>query len=117
MRALAVMGMLSAMALLASSGCASRHPKAGAAPLRVPTDAPGHFVALESTGDATSEPAAGTGCRNPLVDPRSGVRITLVRSSGGYGDYEVPEGKYEVGKSEVLRVDCATGKAIGIFKR
>jgi len=69
------------------------------------------------TGLATSEPAAGMGCRNPLVDPLSGVRITLVRSSGGYGDYEVPEGKYEVGKSEVLRVECATGKAIGIFKR
>lgn len=114
---IAIMVLLALVSLLACWGCASHHPSGVAAPLRAPTGVPGHFVVGEMTGLGTSEPTAGMGCRNPMVDPLSGVRITLVRSSGGYGDYEVPDGKYEVGKSEVLRVECATGRAIGIYKR
>jgi hypothetical protein len=116
-RGLAAMGMVAAMGLIACWGCASHHPSDGTAPLRAPTGVPGHFRVGEVSGFGTSEPEPGMGCRNPLVDPLSGVRITLVRSSGGYGDYEVPDGKYDVGKGEVLRVECATGKAIGIYKR
>jgi len=99
------------------AGCASTRPPAGDRPLRQAEDAPDHFVVGAIDGAGTSEPAPGAGCRNPMVDPRNGTRLTLVRSSEGQGDYEVPPRQYGVGEGEVLRIDCATGRTIGIFKR
>ena len=56
-------------------------------------------------------------CENPLVDPRDGVKLTLVRSSGGVGDYEVEVPRYGLSRYELLRVDCATGVAVGRVTR
>ena len=62
----------------------------------------------------------GEGCRNPLVDPRNGRALNLVRSKDGLGDYSVLGSQYEletaygVDPRHLLRIDCATGKALGI---
>jgi hypothetical protein len=41
----------------------------------------------------------------------------MVRAASGIGDYEVPEGRYGVGPGEVLRLDCSTGRVLGIVGR
>jgi hypothetical protein len=56
-------------------------------------------------------------CTSPLIDPRTGTTISMVRSSTPLGDYEVPEGLYGVNKGELLRIRCSTGEVVGIVKR
>ena len=56
-------------------------------------------------------------CENPLVDPRDGMKLVLVRSSEGLGDYEVEAPRYGLSRYELLRVDCATGVAQGRVSR
>jgi len=56
-------------------------------------------------------------CRSPAIDPRDGARFILYRAQGGRGDYEVPEGRYGARADEVLRISCATGRAIGFVPR
>ena len=112
----AILGALGAMSLLAASACAHRKSETEI-PVRAPTDVPAHFLVGDLASDATQEPAPGAGCHNPMVDARNGTRVKLVRSRDGQGDYEVLEGKYGVGPGEILRIDCATGRAIGIYKR
>ena len=118
--------LLSGFLILAAAACAPAHqsgapahdataPSSGAH--RYPAGTPDHFLVGEIDGSATSQPAAGTGCKSPMVDPRNGLKLTLVRSSEGQGDYDVPSGKYGVAADEVLRIDCATGRAVGIVKR
>ena len=83
---------------------------------RQATNVPDHFLVGSPTGSATSEPSPGQGCRNPLVDPRDGTRIQLVRSSDNRGDYRVPDDRYGVGVEELLRVECGTGIVVGIVR-
>ena len=115
--------ILAGFAFLAAAACAPAHQTTGgtaspsSGPLRVPAGTPEHFLVGEIDGTKTSPPAAGAGCKSPMVDPRNGLKLTLVRSSEGQGDYDVPSGKYGVSADEVLRIDCATGRAVGIFKR
>ena len=81
---------------------------------RPASDVPERFVS------AAAAPANGAPpvCRNPLLDPRDGTRLELVRSTAGTrGDYEVTAGRYGVGPRELLRVDCTTGAAIGVVRR
>lgn len=60
----------------------------------------------------------GQGCRSQVVDPRDGTRLRMVRVGGdGLGDYDAPEGRYGVGPKEVLRLDCNTGRVLGIARR
>lgn len=96
------------LALLA--GCASTEAWT-ARELRSAEDTPQSFV----TEDGTSPEQ---GCRTPLLDPRDMTQLRLMRStavgSTYRGDYEVPPGRYGVGQSELLRVDCATGVPLGI---
>lgn len=95
-----------------TSGCVSSGgPSAAIVPA---TDTPVAFL-VEEHG-ALRPPRAGEGCRNPLVDPRTALRLVLERSEGGHGDYSVPEGRYEIGAGQLLRIDCATGQAIGIVR-
>jgi len=84
--------------------------------VRSATDVPERFV-IGSFAGATPEPTDDGACRNPLIDPRDGTRLLLVRSSHGRGDYESPPGRYGTRAQELLRVDCATGTAIGIVRR
>ena len=92
-------------------GCRSTRSSAPAV-VREATNAPDRFLVVEAEG--LREPRPGEGCRNPLVDPRSKDRISLVRSSEGTGDYSVPPGSYGVNANELLRVNCATGRSLGI---
>ncbi len=104
-----IAGFLSLAALAA--GCASSGPSAALVPA---SDTPASFLAEE--GGELRPARAGEGCRNPLVDPRTDLRLVLERSQAGHGDYSVPEGRYGVGAGQLLRIECATGRAIGIVR-
>ncbi len=115
---------LLAVLLLATAGCASfggsTYPVTS--PTRPATDTPDRFmVGTLTPGGALSEPQAGGGCRNPMVDPRNATQLTLVQSQssdrGGVGDYSVPDGRYGARSGELLRIDCATGRALGFVPR
>lgn len=56
-------------------------------------------------------------CKSPMIDPRSGISLTMVRSEEDYADYEVPNMNYGVERGELLRLDCSTGEVIGIVKK
>jgi len=74
--------------------------------------------ALELEGP---EPAVG-GCAGRLRDPRGGVLLILRRSIGGrapsggpLGDYAVtPQARYGGSLGRLLRVDCGTGRPLGL---
>jgi hypothetical protein len=52
-----------------------------------------------------------------MVDPRDGTRLRFIRVVGGRGDYEVPEGRYGTGTTGVLRLECNTGRVVGVVPR
>ncbi len=80
------------------------------------TDAPERFFVVTPDGPV---PAQDDGaCRSPLVDPRDDTRLTMARSTGSVADYRVPAGRYGVaGDHQLLRVDCATGRPVGVVSR
>lgn len=61
--------------------------------------------------------ASAGACLNPMRDPRDGAELRLVRSAAGRGDYEVPAGRYGVRPDELLRLDCSSGRPIGVVRR
>jgi len=77
-------------------------------------DAPDRFVHADSSAISGTPGAAA--CTSPIVDPRTGTRLTMVRSYQGSGDYSVPANRYGVGTGELLRVDCANGEPLGIVR-
>lgn len=70
-----------------------------------------------SASGSVSDDESRVGCRNPLIDPRDGTALGLVRSDLEQGAYSVADGRYGVGPGELLRVDCATGAPIGVVDR
>jgi len=111
-------GWPAVVAIVALTGCAGMRgaSDAGAA-VRPATDVPDHFMVATATGAA--EPRPDDGCRNPIVDPRDGARLTLIRSAEGRGDYEPqsPGSRYGLRQGELLRVECASGVPVGIVRR
>lgn len=103
--------------LLVGAACAASQPwELTPRPAR---DLPEQFVIDTSVIPVPLSPEAG--CVTRLLDPRDGTRLTLVRSTRRtaspefLGDYSVePAGKYGVGAESLLRVDCMTGRAMGI---
>lgn len=85
--------------------------------VRVAKNVPNRFLVGIPNGTATSEPNPYEGCRNPMVDPRDGTKIQLIRSSKDRGDYKVPTDRYGIGEKELLRLDCATGRVVGIVMK
>ena len=59
---------------------------------------------------------AGPGCVSPMRDPRSGTEVRFVHSTW-YGDYEVPAGRYGSVAGELLRIECNTGRVMGLVRR
>lgn len=84
---------------------------------RAAKNVPGHFLVGTPNGTKTTEPSPNEGCRNPMIDPRDGTKIYLVRSSEDRGDYKVPTDRYGVGEKELLRLDCGTGRVVGIVRK
>ncbi|MEO8585828.1 MAG: hypothetical protein ABI584_06685 [Acidobacteriota bacterium] len=85
------------------------------------TELPDHFMVTESGLSRMDEPKAGEGCKNPMADPRKGTILNLMRSKGEVGDYQLLgeddfeiQARYGVDSTHYLRIDCATGKALGI---
>ncbi len=78
-------------------------------------DLPIRFVA-----DTGAVAADSTGCVVLLYDPRDHHALRLTQSGktdgGTYrGDYQViPTGRYGVRGGELLRIDCGSGRAVGI---
>ena len=60
---------------------------------------------------------AGSGCLSPMVEPERGVQLRMVRSGRGVGDYAAPEGTLGLAPGELLRLDCNTGRALGVVGR
>jgi hypothetical protein len=99
--------------LAASGGCSSWHKAIATTPDRIDrpaTDVPDLF--LRDDG----RPNTGTTCLDQLIDPRDKSTIQLVRSIPVQGDYRVAAGKYGVSGTELLRVDCTTGRPVGIVR-
>jgi hypothetical protein len=51
-----------------------------------------------------------------MLDPRDGARIVMLRSSNGVADYAVAEGQYGVRRGHLLRLECNTGRVVGIVR-
>jgi hypothetical protein len=108
----------SALALLA--GCASSRGSMEQPIVAQAKNLPDHFMVAVSGIAQKEEPKSGEGCRNPMVDPRNGTALNLMRSKDGTGDYQILGNQYEldstygVDSRHLLRIDCATGKALGI---
>lgn len=81
------------------------------APARAAADAPARFVSAEAPGADT---IPGGGCRSPLVDPRDGTQVRMANAQTRVGDYAVPAGRYGVGRGELLRIECNTGRVVGV---
>jgi hypothetical protein len=83
-----------------------------------PVTAPPRFVPLDSTKViAPADTLIGDGCLSPLADPVTGIQIILIRSESGLGDYLAPSGSYGIKDGQLIRLDCNTGKALGIVRR
>jgi hypothetical protein len=78
-------------------------------------DVPDHF--MTSTPAGAVKPRPDEGCRSPIIDPRDQTRRARIRSAGGRGDCEPQPLRYGLGDGELLRVDCASGRAVGIVRR
>jgi hypothetical protein len=110
MRARVLVGVVM---LAASSGCSTWHSAIATTPDRIDrlaTDTPDMFIRDDGT------PIRGTSCLTPLMDPRDKSLVQLVRSIPVHGDYRVAAGKYGVSGKELLRIDCATGRTVGIVR-
>lgn len=108
-----------AVLALSLAGCASTSRDMSGPVVGVPLDTPDQFMVARSGIGKAEEPKADGVCRNPMVDPRDKTELLLRRSAGGKGDYGVDAGvfgggKYGMTTQQLLRIDCATGKAIGI---
>ena len=121
LRAAGALGATSAfVALVAGAGCASGRGQATRPVVAEAKDLPDHFMGAVTGLSQRSEPGPGEGCRNPMVDPRDGTTLNLIRSKDGTGDYQVMNRDYElksqygVDSRHLLRIDCATGRALGI---
>lgn len=115
-RALPVVG---AYILLVTVGCAGAGVSGNrdTLPIRAASDVPARFEPRDATlrlvpGDTL----AGPGCLSPMIDPRDRTEIRFI-SSKWYGDYEVPAGRYGARPGEVLRLECNTGRVIGLVPR
>ncbi len=116
--------LFAAAALFALAACASGKGNDMSGPVvGVPLDTPDHFMVAGSGIGKSVEPKPGEGCRNPMVDPRDKTLLELRRSANGIGDYRVMAGqdagmasgsKYGMSSRDLLRIDCATGKAVGL---
>ena len=103
-----------AVPLMFAAACATTSDDWSARATTPARDTPAQFVTEEGSLPVDA-------CRSPLTDPRDGTRLRLVRSGGSrageVGDYEVSGNRYGAGPGQLLRIDCATGRPLGIVAR
>jgi len=86
-------------------------------PLRAGTDLPARFEPPPGFGRLSlTDTIPGNACLSPMHDPRNNTEIRMVRAASGQADYKVPDGRYGVGKHQLLRLDCNTGRPLGIVE-
>jgi hypothetical protein len=86
-------------------------------PIRAASDVPARFEPRDAAMRLVpGDTLAGPGCLSPMVDPRDRTEIRFI-SSKWYGDYEVPTGRYGARPGEVLRLECSTGRVLGLVPR
>jgi len=95
------------------AGCAS-FPPATSHPTQ---DTPAHFDVLDAASGNVRANDPAPSCESPLVDPRNGITLTLVRSIGGHGDYAPTRPGYGLAANELLRIDCTSGAPMGAVPR
>jgi hypothetical protein len=104
--------------LLLCAGCSIGLTGGGGGILRDAEDVPNHFEPRNPDDRILpADTLAGSGCLSPLVDPRDGTEIGFLRSSQGTADYAVPGLMYGVRAGELLRLECNTGKVLGVVRR
>jgi hypothetical protein len=99
--------------LAASGGCSTWHKAIATTPDRIDrlaTGVPEQFLREDGS------PITGNTCLTPLMDPRDKSLVQLVRTIPVQGDYRVGAGKYGVSGNELLRIDCTTGRPVGIVR-
>lgn len=106
-----------AVALVALGGCATGGQTVRTVRPDALRDVPPAFLVGTPDGGPLTAPTPDPACRNPMVDPRDGTRLVLDRSADGQGDYRVPEGRYGVPAGGWLRLDCTTGRPLGVVGR
>lgn len=83
-----------------------------------PVSVPAQFTPADPTHLATgADTTKGAGCISPLVDPATGTRLVLHRSDSGIGDYQAPSGAYGIPDGKLIRIDCNTGRVVGVVRR
>jgi hypothetical protein len=105
-----------AAALLAATACSSGVGTMTAV-IRPAESTPARFEPELADLRIAGDTIAGAGCRSPMKDPRDGTVIVFLRSTTMVGDYHVPSGRYGVGPDELLRIECNTGRVLGIVRR
>ena len=105
----------------ATIACVSRSPWTAevrnAVPVRPASDVPLRFDPRDrSLRIRGGDTLAGPGCLSPMIDPRDRAELRFVFSTS-YGDYEVPPGRYGARANELLRLECNTGRVIGLVPR
>jgi hypothetical protein len=65
---------------------------------------------------ADGDTIAGPGCVNPMKDPRYADELRFIYSRD-VGDYEIPPGRYGSNPGELLRIECNTGRVLGLVRR
>jgi len=119
----AALVVVSAATLAVLTGCTSAHGSMEGPVVAEARNLPDHFMVVASGIAQKAEPKPGEPCRNPMGDPRDGTLLNLVRSKDGTGDYQALGEEYELhwryglDSRHLLRVDCPTGKALGIVVR
>jgi hypothetical protein len=94
-----------------SSGFPSPTPLSAGTDLPAQFEPPPGFARLSLT-----DTLPGNACLSPMHDPRNNTEIRMVRAANGQADYKVPDGRYGVGAHQLLRLDCNTGRPLGIVK-
>lgn len=103
--------ILLVLALIIFAGCGSSGTTQDPDLLRPATDAPESFIPVFATTSDNNE------CQSRLVDPVEQVELVLIRALGEVGDYVVPAGRYGVAADELLRIECRSGKVIGVVSK
>lgn len=88
--------------------------------LVVPTPArgaPERFEPLDRSARLMpADTIIGSGCLSPMVDPRDEYQVRFTRAGGGVADYRVPDGRYGVGPGQLLRLECNSGRVLGVVR-